>query len=145
MRPATFIGWPRYIGRPIIPGVATQGERRADTRRRLLTAAAELFAERGVDGTSIDAQVGDTIVLRLSDNATGGYRWELEPVDGEPVVLESSDFETPNPAIGSGGVATWTLHAASPGTSTIRSKRWRPWEGDASVLARVTVTVHVHP
>ena len=35
--------------------VATQGERRADTRRRLLTAAAELFAERGVDGTSIDA------------------------------------------------------------------------------------------
>jgi len=35
--------------------VATQEERRADTRRRLLTAAAELFAERGVDGTSIDA------------------------------------------------------------------------------------------
>jgi len=35
--------------------VATQGERRADTRRRLLLAAAELFSERGVDGTSIDA------------------------------------------------------------------------------------------
>lgn len=35
--------------------MATQGERRADTRRRLLLAAAELFAERGVDGTSIDA------------------------------------------------------------------------------------------
>lgn len=35
--------------------MATQGERRAETRRRLLAAAAELFAERGVDGTSIDA------------------------------------------------------------------------------------------
>lgn len=35
--------------------MATQGERRADTRRRLLLAAAELFAERGVEGTSIDA------------------------------------------------------------------------------------------
>ncbi len=35
--------------------MATQGERRADTRRRLLLAAAELFSERGVDGTSIDA------------------------------------------------------------------------------------------
>ncbi len=34
---------------------ATQGERRAETRERLLTAAAELFAERGVDGASIDA------------------------------------------------------------------------------------------
>ena len=35
--------------------MATPGERRADTRRRLLLAAAELFSERGVDGTSIDA------------------------------------------------------------------------------------------
>lgn len=35
--------------------VATQAERREETRRRLLDAAAELFAERGVDGASIDA------------------------------------------------------------------------------------------
>jgi AcrR family transcriptional regulator len=35
--------------------VATQGERRAQTRRALLDAAAVLFAERGVDGASIDA------------------------------------------------------------------------------------------
>ncbi len=35
--------------------MATQGERRAQTRRALLDAAAELFATRGVDGASIDA------------------------------------------------------------------------------------------
>jgi AcrR family transcriptional regulator len=35
--------------------VATQGERRAQTRQRLLDAAAELFATRGVDGSSVDA------------------------------------------------------------------------------------------
>jgi AcrR family transcriptional regulator len=35
--------------------MASQEERRADTRRRLLDAAAELFAERGIDGASIDA------------------------------------------------------------------------------------------
>lgn len=46
---------PIYIGVPIFLCVATQGERRSETRRRLLTAAAELFAERGVDGASIDA------------------------------------------------------------------------------------------
>src|SRR5215217_6833928 len=33
----------------------TQGERRASTRKALLDAAAELFATRGVDGSSIDA------------------------------------------------------------------------------------------
>lgn len=35
--------------------MATQGERRAQTRGALLDAAAELFATRGVDGASIDA------------------------------------------------------------------------------------------
>ena len=35
--------------------VATQAERRAETRGRLLEAASELFAERGIDSTSIDA------------------------------------------------------------------------------------------
>jgi AcrR family transcriptional regulator len=35
--------------------VTSQGERRAQTRRALLDAAATLFAERGVDGASIDA------------------------------------------------------------------------------------------
>lgn len=35
--------------------MATQGERRAETRERLLAAAAELFAERGVEASSVDA------------------------------------------------------------------------------------------
>ncbi len=35
--------------------MATQERRRAETRARLLEAAAELFAERGIDGSSIDA------------------------------------------------------------------------------------------
>jgi AcrR family transcriptional regulator len=35
--------------------VATQGERKAETRQRLLDAAAELFAERGIEGASVDA------------------------------------------------------------------------------------------
>ncbi|MFV0318348.1 MAG: TetR/AcrR family transcriptional regulator [Microthrixaceae bacterium] len=35
--------------------MATQAERRAETRGLLLDAAAELFAERGIDSTSIDA------------------------------------------------------------------------------------------
>lgn len=35
--------------------MATQGQRRADTRQRLLDAAAELFAQRGVEASSVDA------------------------------------------------------------------------------------------
>jgi AcrR family transcriptional regulator len=35
--------------------MATQGERRAETRQRLLDAAADLFATRGVEASSVDA------------------------------------------------------------------------------------------
>lgn len=93
---------------------------------------------------SIDAVVGDTILLRLSDNPATGFRWELEPVTGESMLLDDSGYEPSGGAIGSGGVATWSLHAAAAGTTSIALKRWRPWEGDASVLARFAVTVNVH-
>lgn len=96
------------------------------------------------DGGSIEADVGDTILLRLSDNPTTGYRWELQPVAGECVSLGNSGYESSGDSIGGGGVATWTLHAAAAGTVSIRAKRWRPWAGEASVLARLAVTVHVH-
>src|SRR5687768_7715325 len=35
--------------------MATQGERRAETRQRLLDAAADLFATRGIEASSVDA------------------------------------------------------------------------------------------
>ena len=35
--------------------MATQGERRAETRQRLLDAAADLFARRGIEASSVDA------------------------------------------------------------------------------------------
>ena len=56
--------------------MATQGERRADTRRRLLLAAAELFAERGVDGTSIDA------IAERADRTSGAVYAHFGGKDG---------------------------------------------------------------
>lgn len=61
--------------------MATQGERRADTRRRLLVAAAELFAERGVDGTSIDA------IAERADRTSGAVYNHFGGKDGVLVAL----------------------------------------------------------
>lgn len=44
-----------YIIRPMFCAVTSQGDRRAETRARLLAAAAELLAERGVHGASVAA------------------------------------------------------------------------------------------
>jgi AcrR family transcriptional regulator len=64
--------------------VATQGERRADTRRRLLNAAAELFAERGVDGTSIDA------IAERADRTSGAVYDHFGGKDGLLLALLDS-------------------------------------------------------
>jgi AcrR family transcriptional regulator len=56
--------------------VATQEERRTETRRRLLLAAAELFAERGVDGTSIDA------IAERADRTSGAVYNHFDGKDG---------------------------------------------------------------
>ena len=56
--------------------MATQGERRAETRQRLLDAAAELFAERGIEGASVDA-----IALR-ADRTSGAIYDHFGGKDG---------------------------------------------------------------
>jgi AcrR family transcriptional regulator len=56
--------------------VASQGERRAQTRRALLDAAASLFAERGVDGASIDA------IAEAADRTSGAVYDHFGGKDG---------------------------------------------------------------
>jgi AcrR family transcriptional regulator len=64
--------------------VATQGERRAETRARLLNAAAELFAERGVDDTSIDA------IAERADRTSGAVYDHFGGKDGLLLALLDS-------------------------------------------------------
>lgn len=95
------------------------------------------------EGATISAAVGDTIVLRLPDNPTTGYQWELDPLPGTGLVAVESGFEPTSDLMGSGGTATWALQAQAPGTTVVRLKRWRQWEGESSVLERLVVTVTV--
>jgi AcrR family transcriptional regulator len=56
----TYLDRKRYLS-----WVASQERRRAETRARLLEAAADVFAERGIDGSSIDA------VAEAADRTSG--------------------------------------------------------------------------
>jgi AcrR family transcriptional regulator len=61
--------------------VATQGERKAETRQRLLDAAAALFADRGIDAVSIDA------VADAADRTSGAVYAHFGGKDGLLVAL----------------------------------------------------------
>jgi inhibitor of cysteine peptidase len=93
--------------------------------------------------TVVVARVGDVLAVRLADNPTTGYRWELVPPDAGAVTLDAEGFEPSSAAVGSGGTATWRLRVAQAGRVDLHLKRWRPWEGDRSVIERFDVTVDV--
>ena len=56
--------------------MATQGERRAETRQRLLDAAADLFASRGIEASSVDAiaEQADRTSGAIYDHFGGTYK-----------------------------------------------------------------------
>jgi AcrR family transcriptional regulator len=129
----------------------TQSQRRADTRHRLLVAAAELFAERGFDGVSVDE-------VALRAGRTSGAVYDhfgskqglllgllAEWLEGSSTMIgaavgESADLGRHLEAIWSGftahldaGASTWVLlehelllrAARDPAVQAPLAERWR--------------------
>jgi inhibitor of cysteine peptidase len=96
------------------------------------------------EGTTVDVVDGDTIVVRLEENPTTGFRWAIDAITGACVSPAGDDFEPAEGSnLGGGGRRTLTFTARQPGSSRIELKRWRDWEGDASIVQRFGVTVRV--
>lgn len=95
-------------------------------------------------GKVVETHAGDTLVVRLDENPTTGYRWALEPLNADAVVLHSVEYlRASGAAVGGGGERRFTFNAQRAGTATVQLKLWRAWEGDASIVERFTVTVQV--
>ena len=97
------------------------------------------------EGKTVDVHVGDTVVLRLPENPTTGYRWSFDDLDTAAVSVQEGEHVHSSEAVGSGGEMTWRLTPASAGTTQIRLKLWRQWQGDASIRKRFAVTLTVKP
>ena len=83
--------------------MATQGERRAETRERLLVAAAELFAERGVEGSSVDA------IAERADRTSGALYDHFGGKDGLLFALLEGWTDATAEVIGAEVAAATTL------------------------------------
>ena len=99
------------------------------------------------NGKSINAKVGDVMALRLHENASTGYRWAFDALDEAKLGLVKSEYlregDAKNAVVGSGGDMTWTLKAKAKGTTQIKLKLWRSFEGDKSIQQRFTVTLKI--
>lgn len=93
---------------------------------------------------SVNAGLGETIVVRLDENPTTGYRWALDRLDSDLLESEGSDFQIrPESGIGAGGLRTFAFKALSRGRGTIELKLWRGWQGSDSVIERREVVVTI--
>jgi inhibitor of cysteine peptidase len=98
----------------------------------------------------LNVAVGESFVITLDENPTTGYVWAVEE-QPESLVLQSSDYVSdvhPNQLgapmiVGAGGKRTFTFVAHKSGTTTLKLKHWRPWEGDASIVDTFSVPVVV--
>jgi len=95
------------------------------------------------NGKTVEARVGQTILLRLPGNPTTGYRWALDG-GGSGVQMEEGDHRPWSNAPGSGGETSWSITPTAQGTAEVKLKLWRQWEGDASIRKRFTVKLSVN-
>jgi inhibitor of cysteine peptidase len=94
-------------------------------------------------GRTLDVGLGDEIVVRLNENPTTGYRWQVERVSG-PLEPCGDSFElVPDAQLGTGGVRVLCFRAVSPGSAHLELKHWQAWEGDRSIDRRFMIDVKV--
>jgi inhibitor of cysteine peptidase len=95
------------------------------------------------NGKTIELKPGQQIGIDLHENASTGYRWMLETSDVRVIVIQAGNFSGKADLVGAGGRTRWIVKAVAAGTAELRGKRWRQWEGEASVKERYVVTVQV--
>jgi predicted secreted protein len=94
-------------------------------------------------GTTVDARVGDTVVVSVEANETTGYQWTFTA--GETFTVDKSEYvPDPNPdqLAGKGGTQVVTLTVTKAGESDLLGTYARSWETPAPGAGPdLTVTV----
>lgn len=94
-------------------------------------------------GQLIKVDLGSQIAVRLPENPSTGYQWELELPQDTVLKLETDTYQPPSASVpGAGGIRVWKFRARSAGIALIRLRLRRPWEGEHA-LQIFEVTVHV--
>lgn len=99
------------------------------------------------NGTSISLENGSTFYLKLKENPTTGYSWELNLSQGLNNISGEYYPEQPEgtkqPLVGAGGVHLWEIKAVSKGSQQVTGIYKRPWEKLTGEEEKFTLNVNV--
>lgn len=103
----------------------------------------EMFTEADNGGTFPVAR-GAVFPLRLPENPTTGYQWNLSITTGLSLLNESYVPDDPTgKLVGSGGTHVWYLEATGEGEQGISGVYHRPWEPAEPGVTFFTLTLEV--
>jgi inhibitor of cysteine peptidase len=82
-------------------------------------------------GRRIEVASDSRIVVRLPENPSTGYRWELEPPLETVLKLIRDSHQPPARSVpGAGGIRVFEFRARSAGSALIHLRLRRPWESE---------------
>jgi len=104
---------------------------------------AEITVTQNDRGGFFEAFPSDVVLIRLEENPSTGYRWEIDEVDTSVLDPTDTDYSMSGEAgIGGGGERTFAFTARSSGTTTVRLQLRQEWDPEnPSDDFEATVTV----
>ncbi|MCK8518794.1 protease inhibitor I42 family protein [Methanoculleus sp. 7T] len=110
---------------PTVPGNAT--ETPTPTATATAAPAEEFVFNETADNTTATLPAGSEIKIRLAENPTTGYSWNVTSSRGLQYVNET--YIAPETGlVGAGGTHEWQYLAAEKGTGEFSAIYKRPWE-----------------
>jgi|SoiMethySBSTD1v2_1073268.scaffolds.fasta_scaffold78799_4 inhibitor of cysteine peptidase len=102
----------------------------------------EIKLTRNENGKSIEAQVGETVLIELPENPTTGYFWtQYGSRKGNGLCNQFLIKAVNNSEIGGKGTRTFILDVRSSGTATIEVKLRIQWEPESAAIDRFNAVI----
>ncbi|MFZ1984307.1 MAG: protease inhibitor I42 family protein [Desulfatitalea sp.] len=104
----------------------------------------DVVVAQDANGKEQQVVLGQRVLIRLAENPTTGYQWEIEACDARVLTPAGSDFAaTPGGALGAGGLRTFVFKVLAPGQATVRLIYRRGWEPKEQAIDRFVIRIDV--
>jgi inhibitor of cysteine peptidase len=105
-------------------------------------ASNEVKLDAGDDGSQVELNAGQTLVVSLEGNPTTGYTWEAAELDEQVFhQVGETEFKPESGAIGAGGVQTLRFETVNSGQTTLNLVYHRPWEENVEPAETFSIQV----
>jgi predicted secreted protein len=93
------------------------------------------------NGRTVEAKARSIITVRLEENPTTGYRWNVATAGGLELLGDS--FEKGGEAIGAAGTRIFQFRTPESGSHKLSIQNWRDWEGESSIIDQFYAIIEI--